>query len=65
MAGAAAALSCPGFPPSLPLSFAVSSLKSLCPQRPELPRGISDTQGLKIVTAVHPIGPGICCLIYE
>lgn len=28
-------------------------------------RASDDTQGLKIVTAVHPTGPGICSLIYE
>lgn len=59
-------------PPSSPL-FLPQALQlppagtSAC-SAPNCPMGASfsgDTQGLKIVTIVHPIGPSICCLIYE
>lgn len=48
--------------PQLPPAGASAPSTRSCPVGA---RSSSDTQGLKIVTTVHPIGPGICCLIYE
>lgn len=61
------------FSPQFPL-ISSPEPRSFLPQEllacnaPNCPVGArfnGDTQGLKIVTVVHPIGPSICCLIYE
>lgn len=55
-------LTSPPEPPQLPPAGTSACSTRNCPVGA---RFSSDTQGLKIVTILHPIGPSICCLIYE
>lgn len=55
-------LTSPPEPPQLPPAGTSACSTRNCPVGA---RFSNDTQGLKIVTILHPIGPSICCLIYE